>query len=174
MLPRELLYRDSDLLALRKELGDQSTPVWYSNLADNALGLQEPFFGIVLLSPQLAKQPPAQRRAVLARELGKARIPDRRKRWWMIAVALFFCVVLDIVLIRSTLSPTLRLVDAGLATLCFWTALWQFRSLHTAAARERSARYIQQWASARVPDYGTQLAQAIACTPVPPKPYRRS
>lgn len=84
MLPREILYRDSALLALRDELGDQSTPVWYSNLAENALGLQEPLSGIVLLSPQLEKQPLAQRRAILARELGKASIPGRRKRWWSV------------------------------------------------------------------------------------------
>ncbi|MEY2343264.1 hypothetical protein AB4090_14330 [Acidithiobacillus sp. IBUN Pt1247-S3] len=174
MLPRELLYRNSALLALRNELGDQNTQVWYSNLADNALGLQEPLSGVVLLSPELEKQPVTQRRAILARELGKASVPGRRRAWWMTAAALLLCVVFDIVLIRVNLFPNLRLVDAVLATLCFWVAIWQFRSLHTVAARQRREQHIQQWARTRVPDYDSELAQAIASTPIPPKPYRRS
>ena len=167
MLPRELLYRDPPLLALRDSLGDTHTPVWYSTLAEKALGLQEPLTGAVLLSPELARQPIGQRRAILARELGKASMPKRRKRWWITAIALLLCLLFDIVLIRLRLPSTLRLADAGIATLCFWMAIWQFRSLNTEKARADGRQHIENWARERVPDYDTQLAAALTDTPIP-------
>ncbi len=159
---KDLLRRDTHLNTVRYDLGDQHTRVFYSTLADDASGLHEPITGTILLSPALAQQAPDLQRAVLARELGRAKAPGRSQRWRTGAVALLLCVTLDVVLMQVPLPLAPRLLDAGMATLCFWLAVWQFRALYKPATIQQTEQHASAWARARVSDYDALIAQATA------------
>lgn len=156
------LRRDSQLHSLRDDLGAAHTPVFYSTLADNAGALQEPITGAIFLSPALAEQPLEWRRALLARELGRARVPKRSQRWRLGMAAFLLCVILDIVLMQVPLVLMPRLLDAGVATACFWLAIWQFRGLYAKNTVQTTEQFASAWARERVPDYDDLIAKATA------------
>lgn len=157
---KDWLRRDPQLQSLRDDLGDTHTPIFYSTLADNAGALQEPITGAIFLSPALVGQPLEWTRALLAREMGRARVPKRSRRWRLGLAAFLLCVILDIVLMQAPLSLTPRLLDAVVATVCFWLAIWQFRGLYARKAIQATDQFVSAWARGRVPDYDDLMAKA--------------
>jgi hypothetical protein len=162
MFIKDMLRRDAQLTSLRNSLGDEHTPVFYSTFADDAGGLHDPITGAVLISPALAQQSADSQRALLARELGRVSAPKRTKRWRIGVAALLLCFILDIILMKVALPLIPELMDAGVATACFWMAVWQFRTLYTSATTTRYARHADAWARARVPDYDDLIGKVMA------------
>ncbi|MHB1567444.1 MAG: hypothetical protein ACYCXG_12165 [Acidiferrobacter sp.] len=157
-----LIRTDAQLVTLRNSLGDHKTPVFYSTLADNAGGLQEPLTGCVLISPMFDQERPELLRALLARELGRASNRQRTRRWRIAVSTLAGCVVTDILLIYAALPPVLRVIDAVLATTFFWVALWLFRTLYSPAMLSNFTSTADAWAQTRVPNYEHLKAELMA------------
>lgn len=148
-----LISKDTQLTDIRNSLGNHKTPIFYSSLADNAGGLQEPISGCILIAPVFAKAAPELLRALVARELGRATNKQRIHRWRITVGALCGCLIADIVLINARLPPVPRIIDALVATLLFWVAIWLFRTLQSDTMIARVATEADDWAKAHVPDY---------------------
>lgn len=159
---KNLLRRDPQLTALRNSLGDEQTPVFYSSMADNVSGLHDPITGAIFLSPAVEQQSTDVQRALLARELGRAHVPQRTTRWRIGAAALLLCFALDIALMQAPLPLIPRLLDAVVATTCFWLAVWQFRTLYQADTVKQANQYADTWARTQVADYDDLMAQVLA------------
>ncbi|OCX68728.1 hypothetical protein A6M23_17325 [Acidithiobacillus thiooxidans] len=159
---KDLLRRDPRLSVLRDSLGGEHTPVFYSSLADNVSAVHDPITGAVFLSPALVQQPQEWRQALLARELGRATAPKRSRRWRLGVTAFLLCVILDVVLMQVPLAMMPRLLDAGVATLCFWLAIWQFRGLYARNTIQQTEQHASAWARDRVENYDELIAQATA------------
>ncbi|AEK58507.1 hypothetical protein [Acidithiobacillus caldus] len=155
---KDLYRRDSVLEKTVASITKSRATVRVSSLADSQGAVHEPVTNRVLVSPVLLRDRPELVPVLVAVSLGFASIRERSRRWRWAVLGFSLSAALDMVLLYAQWGGCARLLDAGLATGCFWGALWQVLALRRYAPQLECLAH--DWARNIVPDFTAQHGAA--------------